>query len=304
MKSYNIIDKKAKRYFFVLLVFLCRLDITAQNDSDTLNVKTDTLDIEILRDTLPSVTPLSAESLGIDTAFSNPIYNKNFKFAPNKVNIYDAPYSMTANYPNYKRLALNTGVLYGAGFVTLGVLQLLPEDATSWNKKEITNRPPFRRWVDNVKKGPVWDKDNAVFNYILHPYGGAAYYMGARSQGFNILYSFLYSAGISTLFWEYGIEAFMEIPSIQDLIITPTAGTLIGEGFYILKRHIVSNDYRLFGSRFLGNVTAYIIDPVNEVIGIFAGNPNRKKQVSVACTPWFNKTGSGNTFGFTVSLSY
>lgn len=291
----------------ILLLLVCTLNAGAQNESDTLDIRPDMPYIKIEMDTLYPTSPITAQTINIDTAFSYRVYKENFKFSPNKVNIYDAPYSMTANYPNYKRLALNTGVLYGAGFVTLGILQLLPEDATSWNKKEIMEVPPFRRWINNVKKGPVWDKDNAIFNYILHPYGGAAYYMGARSQGFNMFYSFLYSAGISTLFWEYGIEAFMEIPSLQDLIITPTAGTLIGEGFYILKRHIVSNDYKLFGSGFLGNVTAYLIDPVNEVIGIFAGNPNRKKSssnVSLACTPWFNKTKVGRTYGFTVSLIY
>ena len=258
-------------------------------------------------DTLPSPS-LSAKLLGISPVFSESVYKTSFKLVPSKVNIYDMPYSMTANYPNYKRLALNTGVLYGAGFVALGVLHALPEDATAWNKKEIREVSPFRRWVRNVKKGPVWDKDNWIFNYVLHPYGGAAYYMGARSQGFNVFNSFLYCAGISTFFWEYGIEAFMEIPSIQDLIITPVVGTIMGEGFYLLKRHIVANDYELFGSGFLGNVVAYLIDPVNEVIGIFAGNPNRQKQKttenSLAWVPWGNKDSRGTTFGFSIGISF
>lgn len=194
------------------------------------------------------------------------------------------PYSMSANYPNYKMLGINSGVLFGAFVATLGVLQLLPEDATAWNKKEITEVPLFKRWKNNVKKGPVWDGDKFIFNYVLHPYGGAAYYMSARSQGLNAYYSLLYCFGVSTIFWEYGIEAFMEIPSIQDLFITPLGGAMIGEGFYVLKRHIVANDYRLFGSPVVGNVVAYLIDPVNEVIGIFTGNPNRKKETGWCLT--------------------
>ena len=115
--------------------------------------------------------------------------------------------------------------------------------------------------------------------------------MSARSQGCNILWSAIYSTCISTFFWEYGIEAFMEIPSLQDLIITPFAGTLIGESFYVLKRHIVANGYTLFGSNLLGNIVAFIIDPVNEVVGIFAGNPCRtsaaasRSKASVSLTP-------------------
>lgn len=77
--------------------------------------------------------------------------------------------------------------------------------------------------------------------------------------------------------WEFGIEAFMERPSIQDIFITPLVGSLIGEGFYKLKRKIVDNGYRLCGSSVLGNIVVFLVDPVNEVVGLFAGNPCRKK---------------------------
>jgi len=296
-----IVGKMKNKYLFILLLLVYALHTNAQNRQDISEIK---IEVHILQTTSSSL----AESFKIDTSFSKRIYKENFKLIPSKVNIYETPYSMKANYPNYRRLVTNTRVLYGAGLVALGILQTLPEDATAWNRSEIKNVPPLKRWAKNVKKGPVWDKDGFMFNYVLHPYGGAAYYMGARSLGFNVFYSFLYSAGISTLFWEYGIEAFMEIPSIQDLIVTPVAGVVLGEAFYILKRHIVSNGYRLFGSAVLGNVVAYIIDPVNEVIGIFAGNPNRKKtntlRNSVASAPWINKTQNGKTFGLTVSLSF
>ncbi|MDR2954618.1 MAG: DUF3943 domain-containing protein [Prevotella sp.] len=296
----NIDSKQRSKFLFIyLLLFVYVLNIRAQNNTGLQDIEMDTLQL---------VPFLIVQSFRIDTALSENAYKKNFKQTPSKVNIYDVPYSVAANYPNYRKLALNTGVLYGAGFVALGILQTLPEDATSWNRKEIRDKSPFKRWISNVKKGPTRDKDNAFFNYILHPYGGAAYYMGARSQGFNLFYSFLYSAFISTFFWEYGIEAFMEVPSIQDLIITPTTGVLLGEGFYLLKRHIVANDYKLFGSWFLGSMVAYIIDPVNEVIGIFAGNPNRKKNKStgssLSCRPWINPVRNQASYGFALSLSF
>ncbi len=188
--------------------------------------------------------------------------------------IYDLPYSVSTSCPHWKNLWVNTGVLFGAGFATLGVLELLPESATAWNKAEIHKKPIFERWWTNVKKGPVWDHDNAVFNYILHPYGGAAYYMSARSQGFNMFQSFAYAAAVSTIFWEYGIEAFMEVPSVQDLFITPIGGMLVGETFYRVKRYIVEHDYRLLGSPVLGHIAAFLVDPVNEVIDLVRGNPN------------------------------
>jgi len=302
MERNNIPGKHKNRPFLLLLFFIAYIvNVRAQSGLDSLNRKMES-------DTMRTIPPFTEQSLKINRSFTDSIYKENFKLIPSKVNVYDLPYSTRANYPNYKRLALNTGILYGAGFVAMGVLYALPENATAWNKSETVHTPPFKRWWRNVKKGPVVDKDNFMFNYILHPYGGAAYYMSARSLGFNVLYSALYATGVSTIFWEYGIEAFMEIPSIQDLIITPTAGTLIGEGFYILKRHIVSNDYRLFGSPILGNVVAYLIDPVNEVIGIFAGNPNRGKSkvnsASIACIPWVSTYNGERRFGFSLSIAF
>lgn len=291
---------RRKGYLLLLLsLFVYSFRADAQ---DTLDVKTDTV--------CQALPLLKTEPLETDSAVSK-VKLKKIKREVTPINIYDMPYSGSASYTNHKRLGLNTGVLFGAGFVALGVLQLLPENTTGWSTAEIRKVPFFQRWTTNVKKGPVWDKDLAIFNYVLHPYAGAAYYMGARSQGCNIFYSFLYSAGISTIFWEYGIEAFMEVPSIQDLIITPVAGSIIGEGFYVLKRSIVSNDYRLFGSRLLGNVAAYLIDPVNEVIGIFAGNPcrnNKKEKLgksdALVCAPWLTTVGNERALGFSISRSF
>lgn len=190
---------------------------------------------------------------------------------------YEAPYSLWRSNPDWHRLWLNTGVLGGAFVGTLVVLECLPEDATSWNRAELQDVPLFKRWRNHViKKGPEWDHDKFYFNYLLHPYAGAVYYMAARSCGFNAWQSLVYCTCVSTIGWEFGIEAFMERPSIQDLFITPLAGALIGEGFYLAKRKIVDNDYTLAGSRFLGNTVAFLIDPVNEVIGLFAGNDCRK----------------------------
>ena len=186
--------------------------------------------------------------------------------------IYDEPYSINASYPNYRRLAANTAVLFGGGIAALGILSALPEDATAWNKTEWQGVPLFQRYFDNVKHGPHFDADNAIFNYCLHPYAGAAYYMSARSQGFNLWQSWLYSFAVSTIFWEYGIEAFMEVPSWQDLVITPMGGLILGEAFYLAKRCIVEHDYEVLGTKWLGYPLAFLLDPVNECLGYFRGN--------------------------------
>lgn len=198
----------------------------------------------------------------------------DFKSRPS---IYAFPYSKNRSLPQWHRMWVNTAVLGSAFVSTLLVLECLPEDATTWNRAAIQEVPPFTRWYKNVfKRGPEWDHDNPIFNYVLHPYAGAAYFMSARSCGFNFWQSMFYSFCISSFGWEFGIEAFMERPSYQDLVITPVVGSVIGELFYKTKRKIVENNYHLAGSKFLGNVVVFLIDPVNEVIDLFRGNPCRK----------------------------
>lgn len=199
---------------------------------------------------------------------------------------YALPYTHDAVQKDWHRLWQNTAVLSSAFVGTLLVLECLPEDATAWNRAEIQSVPPFKRWYRNIfKRGPEWDHDNAIFNYILHPYAGAVYFMSARSCGFSYQESLLYSAAVSTIGWEFGIEAFMERPSYQDLIITPVIGSLIGELCYRGKRQIMENGYQLLGSSVLGHIAAIILDPVNGVIDLFRGDPSRKQYGALNIQP-------------------
>lgn len=223
--------------------------------------------------------------------------------------LYDLPYSPKRRMENWRRLAYNTTAFVGAGVVTLFVLECLPEGATAWDKSEIKHTSFWHRYGNHVADGPVWDKDNFVFNYILHPYGGAVYYMSARSNGFNILGSFLYASFVSNVLWEYGIEAFMEIPSIQDMFVTPVCGSLIGEGFYRVKRSIVANDYCLWGSKACGKIVAWLVDPINEFVSLFAGNPWKYKKAkpghiqSLECVPSVNLFGHHPQVGFSAVIT-
>lgn len=180
--------------------------------------------------------------------------------------IYDMEYSLTANYPNRKQLIDNSKGIVGGMLMATGVMMMLPEDMTNW--KDTKGKNVFERWFNNVKQGPVVDKDGFVVNYILHPYSGAVYYMTARSAGYNTWNSLLYVSFVSTFVWEFGLEAFAEPPSIQDLLTTPFIGALMGEGFYLAKRDIVARDYRVLSSRLLGKILVFLMDPVTEVMGL------------------------------------
>ena len=222
--------------------------------------------------------------------------------------IYELPYSMTGSAPDWHAMWINTAVLSGAFVSTLFVLEMLPEGATNWNRAAIQKDPFYTRWYNHViKEGPEWDGDSPIFNYVLHPYAGAVYFMSARSTGFNFWQSLLYAACISTIGWEFGIEACMERPSIQDIFVTPLVGSVIGELFYKLKRNIVSHDYRLWGSPVIGNIVAFLIDPVNEVIDLFRGNPARKLHLGrpqPQITSSFMPTIGRGSVGFSLSCTF
>lgn len=184
---------------------------------------------------------------------------------PEPPSAYDRPYSLWEHSVDKAMLKRNTGTLFGDGIGTMGILYLMPSSVTNW---EDDGKSPASKWWYNVSHLPVWDKDDWFLNYVTHPYAGAVYYMGARSSGANAGHSFAYSFAMSTFFWEYGIEAFAERPSIQDLIVTPTAGAILGEGFYKAKRHIVENGYRLGDSRFWGTTAVLLMDPISEISGL------------------------------------
>jgi len=207
---------------------------------------------------------------------------KNLKNA-DAANVYDRPYSLTENKVDKTILYQNTGALVGAGVAVMGILYLMPSSFTNW---EDNDKSPAQKWWHNVSRGPVWDKDDLYLNYVAHPYVGAIYYMGARSAGANAGYSFLYSFALSTFFWECGIEAFAERPSIQDLVFTPTLGALVGEGFYLAKRSIYDNDNKLLGSEALGKTVVFLMDPMTEVTEwLFRDTPQAERKVSLASQP-------------------
>jgi hypothetical protein len=185
-------------------------------------------------------------------------------------------------FKDYRRLGIDTGMYFGATVIAFGILYAMPESATNWDKQDMKENGIFNKWKQNVKAGPVWDDDDWVLNYITHPYSGGVYYMTARSSGFNMFESFLYSAFMSTFFWEYGIEAFAEIPSKQDLIITPVIGSVIGEGFFYAKKSIMRNDRKVLNSKVLGYTSLLIMDPFNTLLDSFGYKERQKTQLNIA----------------------
>jgi len=204
-----------------------------------------------------------------------------------------------------KRLGYNFGIYVGAALISYGVLWMMPESVTGWDKESMKNGGMFKRWKENVQKGPVWDTDSFYLNWIMHPWIGGIYYMSARGSGFKRWESFTFSFLMSTVFWEYGVEAFAEVPSWQDIIITPTIGSLIGEGFFIAKRKIIHNEKKVLNSKFLGGISLFIIDPINMVVDGLGYKTRHKMQVYSSISPVGMDYASGRSiWGLNVSVRF
>lgn len=182
---------------------------------------------------------------------------------------------------NRKRLWQQTKVVFVGGFAVMGVLLLLPEDITKWDKSEIGKGDLIEKWWENVKAGPVWDNDKWYINWIGHPYFGGVYYQGARKSGYNQWNSFTYSALMSTFYWEYGIEAFAEVPSIQDLVITPVGGWIYGEWAHHKEQEIRARGGTAWGSKTWGSISLFLLDPLGSIDTWVRKKSNRKIQEAV-----------------------
>ncbi len=169
--------------------------------------------------------------------------------------------------------------LIGYQLVGSALLYVGPEDISGWSDRERDNIG-FEQWKTHVGT-VVWDRDHWFVNYVTHPYWGAAYYVRARERGFDKVGAFWVSVLFSTTY-EFGVEAFMEEPSIQDLIVTPLAGTLIGYYFDDIRRRIKSKPGPLSaGDSLILNLT----DPLgafNQMVnGWFGIDSDEKDQILV-----------------------
>ncbi|MFM6930586.1 MAG: DUF3943 domain-containing protein [Bdellovibrio sp.] len=171
-----------------------------------------------------------------------------------------------------RNVMTDTRNLFLASLGVVGALYMMPESVTHWDRNDARNIGT--KWKENVKAGPVVDKDSWAINYIGHPVSGAIYYQVARGMDLSRLQSFGYSVIMSTFFWEYGVEAFAEVPSIQDLWSTPVIGSILGELFFVVENRIKDNGGVLFGSPRAGKIAMVLLNPgsalsskVNQVFG-------------------------------------
>jgi hypothetical protein len=139
-------------------------------------------------------------------------------------------------------LKRDTWYFLGYQWVTIGVLYMAPESVSGWTDEQKEGYD-MSNWWDNVTH-PEMDSDDFYLNYILHPYWGASYYVRAQERGYDARGAFWYSVLLSSMY-EFGAEALFEEPSIQDLIVTPVFGSLLGRYFMRVRDDIHDREYEL-----------------------------------------------------------
>ncbi|PHM16852.1 MAG: hypothetical protein CJD30_09495 [Sulfuricurvum sp. PD_MW2] len=221
-------------------------------------------DSTALYDTLkePSTAVMAADPISSAIIRNDPILpiDDGYKdYFPQNVNV-------NQQLPNrYGSVIEDSIYLQGVMLSAIAVLALMPESITNWNAAKLEEKSLSQRWKDHVSTAPVWDNDNWFINYVGHPVSGAWYYTMARNDGLNIQESAIVSVLMSTFVWEYGYEAFAEVPSIQDLIFTPLFGSILGEGMFVLQGKLDRQNGMIFGSKKLGNIGYFLIDPLGNI---------------------------------------
>jgi hypothetical protein len=156
----------------------------------------------------------------------------------------------------YLRAALETGLLLAAGA------------AWYWRDAD-PGRHPLRfdwpSWEEKLRLEALRFDDNRFdTNALSHPWAGVAYFQVARGNGLG--FGGAYAAAVlSSTFWEYFVE-FVETPSLNDLIMTPVAGAVVGESSFRLGTLLAA------GAPTLGNrIGQLLFSPVAALNEMMAG---------------------------------
>lgn len=227
-----------KNLLLILYLCCCVTKIYSQNIlSNDVNLDTDSVAAVI--DTIVYTNQVELDK-------NQPDRFPNFKRYPPKFDSLENRFSLRNETAPFGRKLMRSSLLmlgYNAGMTSL--LLILPEEVSKWNKKNYRNQ--IRR---AYTEPPHFDKDKWYINYLGHPYQGTIYYNSMRSQGATWWQSALFGIG-SIALWEYTVEAGFEQPSIQDLIVTPIAGALIGELFHFSTIRMSKNGYKWYEKTFV-----------------------------------------------------
>lgn len=123
----------------------------------------------------------------------------------------------------------------------------------------IEDHGSFKEWWRH-QTSPHFDKDSFDYNLVKHSLVGQYYYLFYRSRGYEERQAFFWTF-LSSLAFEFGIEAYTEKPSFQDMYQTPVFGTIVGIGAEKLSNYFHSIE------TIPTTILAYIFNPMTLIPG-------------------------------------
>lgn len=189
---------------------------------------------------------------------SNKVVNPSDASSVAAVGDTSAKSAPDASTPDWNGVWRDTGVIFGWQVLAVGITYALPESFSNWSTEQ--KKAGWKKYQKNFVN-PVLDKDDFYVNYMLHPYWGATYYIRGRERGLDQTYAFMYSAMMSAMY-EFGVECIAEKPSIQDLIITPGLGALLGAYVFEPWRESIKRKSEL---RWYDHTALVVTDPLGVV---------------------------------------
>ena len=181
----------------------------------------------------------------------NPLYSMNNE--TEILNGYEFSYTISRS-STYLALRTSIEILAACSLGVINYFVTKEVNAADWQYRYT--------WPDVKNKfadGWYWDPNNFNTNTIYHLYAGATYYMIARSNYYSIPESFLWSFG-GSLMWEYFGE-WREQVSLNDMIFTPTLGSLTGE-FLIQSANLIERNMK---QSFLRETLMFILYPFGSI---------------------------------------
>ncbi len=112
----------------------------------------------------------------------------------------------------------------------------------------------IRTWRKTFTLPPVWDRDSISWNYGVHPIMGSFSYLSYRNRGGHWAEAFA-GAALNSVIYEYIIAGATQRPSINDMIVTPVLGSLLGEGIYQVRKRMLRDHHLTFLEKAVVTVT-------------------------------------------------
>lgn len=137
----------------------------------------------------------------------------------------------------------NIGIVYGLTWVFYPLVQ----------PKVFKIKDGVDQYKNNFGK-LVFDKDEPVWNFFVHPITGSQLFLLYRAQGYSRMSALGLTTITSTLF-EVTVEILTEPASVQDLYMTPILGSVLGLGIETLSMSLLNS------GNTAAKIFAHIINP-------------------------------------------